>query len=194
MLHDRVLVSLEGESGERHTGGGILIPSTVSVGKRLSWGEAVAIGHNVRQVHVGDRVLFDREDRSEVELHGKDYVLCASATSTRSPRRGSRTDRRGSTSEVTTPGHAGTAGAHPVGHGCRLYVDPRQPAGLPRAGAPAVRRPGGVPRAGVAGPPGQRPRRGARDPAGQRPPLDQEHRAVRRPGDGDRAGSARGQR
>lgn len=75
MLHDRVLVSLEGESGERQTGGGILIPSTVSVGKRLSWGEAVAIGHNVRQVHVGDRVLFDREDRSEVELHGKDYVL-----------------------------------------------------------------------------------------------------------------------
>ena len=32
MLHDRVLVSLEGESAERHTGGGILIPSTVSVG------------------------------------------------------------------------------------------------------------------------------------------------------------------
>ena len=29
MLHDRVLVSLEGEPGERHTGGGILIPSTV---------------------------------------------------------------------------------------------------------------------------------------------------------------------
>lgn len=74
MLHDRVLVSLESE-GERRSGGGILIPATASMGKRLAWAEVVATGANVRQVQLGDRVLFDPEDRGEVELHGKDYVL-----------------------------------------------------------------------------------------------------------------------
>ncbi len=37
MLADRVLVSVDNESGERTSGGGILIPATASVGKRLSW-------------------------------------------------------------------------------------------------------------------------------------------------------------
>lgn len=75
MLHDRLLVSLEGEAGERRSGGGIVIPATASVGKRLSWGGVVAAGANVRQVEVGDRVLFDPEERSEVEIGGHDYVL-----------------------------------------------------------------------------------------------------------------------
>jgi chaperonin GroES len=74
MLHDRVLVSVESE-GERRSGGGILIPATASVGKRLAWAEVVATGANVRQVQLGDRVLFDPEDRAEVELHGEDYIL-----------------------------------------------------------------------------------------------------------------------
>jgi chaperonin GroES len=75
MLHDRVLVSLEGEQGERRSGGGIVIPATASVGKRLSWARVVAVGASVRQVQLGDRVLFDPEERSEVELGSKDYVL-----------------------------------------------------------------------------------------------------------------------
>ena len=75
MLHDRVLVTIEDEAGERRSGGGILIPATASVGKRLAWADVVAIGQNVRQVQVGDRVLFDPEDRSEVELHSTDYIL-----------------------------------------------------------------------------------------------------------------------
>lgn len=75
MLHDRLLVALEGEPGERRSGGGILIPATASVGKRLSWGSVVATGPNARQVESGDRVLFDPEDRAEVEIQSKDYVL-----------------------------------------------------------------------------------------------------------------------
>ncbi|HEV7173817.1 co-chaperone GroES [Pedococcus sp.] len=75
MLHDRVLVSLEGEGGERRSGGGIVIPATASVGKRLGWARVVAIGANVRQVKVDDRVLFDPEDRAEVELQSRAYVL-----------------------------------------------------------------------------------------------------------------------
>jgi len=75
MLHDRVLVRLEGAEGERRSTAGIVIPATASMGKRLSWATAVGIGPNVRSIVVGDRVLFDPEDRSEVELHGKGYVL-----------------------------------------------------------------------------------------------------------------------
>lgn len=74
MLHDRVLVSLENE-GERRSGGGILIPATASVAKRLAWAAVVARGANVRQVELGDRVLFDPEDRHEVELQSKGYIL-----------------------------------------------------------------------------------------------------------------------
>lgn len=75
MLHDRVLVSTEGEAGERRSGGGIVIPATVAIGKRLSWATVVASGPNVRSVKVGDRVLYDPEDRAEVELKGRDYIL-----------------------------------------------------------------------------------------------------------------------
>ena len=75
MLHDRVLVSTDVEAGERRSGGGILIPATVAIGRRLTWGEIVAAGSSVRVVKVGDRVLFDPEDRAEVELRGRNYVL-----------------------------------------------------------------------------------------------------------------------
>ena len=75
MLHDRVLASTEGEVGERQTGGGLVIPATASMGRRLSWAAVVAIGRNVRNVEVGDRVLYDPEDRAEVELQSKAYVL-----------------------------------------------------------------------------------------------------------------------
>lgn len=75
MLHDRVLVSTSDEAGERRSSAGIVIPATASVGKRLSWGAVVATGQHVRQVSIGDRVLFDPEDRGEVEMSGTAYVL-----------------------------------------------------------------------------------------------------------------------
>jgi chaperonin GroES len=74
LLHDRLLVEEEG-AAERKSSGGILIPATAQVGKRLAWARVVAVGANVRTVEVGDRVLFEPEDRSEVELHGATYVL-----------------------------------------------------------------------------------------------------------------------
>jgi chaperonin GroES len=75
MLGDRVLVSQDGEPGERRSGGGIVIPATAAVGKRLAWATVMAVGQHVRQVEVGDRVLFDPEGRGEVELHGREYLL-----------------------------------------------------------------------------------------------------------------------
>ncbi|WP_327297390.1 MULTISPECIES: co-chaperone GroES [unclassified Streptomyces] len=75
MLHDRVLVKSDSPEGERRSGGGILIPATAAVGKRLAWAEVVAVGQNVRTVVPGDRVLYDPEDRAEVEVRGVAYVL-----------------------------------------------------------------------------------------------------------------------
>jgi chaperonin GroES len=75
LLHDRILVRLEGAEGERRSSAGIVIPATASMGRRLSWATTVGVGPNVRTVVSGDRVLFDPDDRSEVELHGRDYIL-----------------------------------------------------------------------------------------------------------------------
>jgi chaperonin GroES len=75
MLHDRVLVATDTDGGERRSTAGIVIPATAAVGKRLSWATVVAVGPNVRQIQVGDRVLHDPEERAEVELHGCAYVL-----------------------------------------------------------------------------------------------------------------------
>jgi chaperonin GroES len=75
MLHDRVLVALDPDVGERKSSAGILIPATAQMGRRLAWAKVVAVGANVRTVEVDDRVLFDPEDRAEVEVRGDDYVL-----------------------------------------------------------------------------------------------------------------------
>lgn len=75
LLHDRVLVRGDGPDGERTSSGGILIPATAQVGKRLSWALVVAVGPNVRNVADGDRVLFEPGERANVELQGVEYVL-----------------------------------------------------------------------------------------------------------------------
>jgi chaperonin GroES len=75
MLHDRVLVQADGAEGDRKSTGGILIPATAQVGRRLAWAQVVAVGQNVRTVEVGDRVLYDPEDRAEVEVRAAAYVL-----------------------------------------------------------------------------------------------------------------------
>ncbi|MCI2264692.1 GroES family chaperonin [Sediminivirga luteola] len=75
MLHDRILVQVDEDSGERTSKAGIVIPATAQVGKRLGWAEVVAAGPHVRQAVIGDRVLFDPADRAEVELQGNTYIL-----------------------------------------------------------------------------------------------------------------------
>lgn len=75
MLHDRVLVRTDTPEGERRSTGGIVIPATAAVGRRLAWAEVVAVGQSVRTVESGDRVLYDPEDRAEVEVRGVAYVL-----------------------------------------------------------------------------------------------------------------------
>ena len=75
MLIDRILVEMPGEDGERRSSGGILIPATAQVSRRLAWAEVKATGPNVRTMEIGDQVLFNPEDRYEVEVRGSDYII-----------------------------------------------------------------------------------------------------------------------
>ena len=75
MLSDRLLVQVPQAEGERTSRSGILIPATAQVSKRLAWAEVVAVGPQVRFITIGDRVLFNPEDRYEVEVRGEDYII-----------------------------------------------------------------------------------------------------------------------
>jgi chaperonin GroES len=75
MLADRVLVQIPQSEGERRSRAGILIPATAQVSRRLTWAEVVAVGPHVRSIKPGDQVLFNPEDRYEVEVQGDDYLL-----------------------------------------------------------------------------------------------------------------------
>jgi chaperonin GroES len=75
VLFDRVMVQISQSDGERRSRAGILIPATAQITRRLTWAEAVAVGPHVRTVKVGDTVLFNPEDRFEVEVHGEEYVI-----------------------------------------------------------------------------------------------------------------------
>jgi chaperonin GroES len=76
MLHDRILVELDKEAGERRSSGGIVIPATAAMGaRRLSWARVVALGPHARAVQLGDRVLFDADDKAEVEVAGEVYIV-----------------------------------------------------------------------------------------------------------------------
>lgn len=75
MLADRVLVELPHAEGERTTRTGLLVPATAQVGKRLAWAEVIAVGPHVRSIEPGDRVLFNPEDRYEVDVRGEEYLI-----------------------------------------------------------------------------------------------------------------------
>jgi len=76
MLHDRILCELDPESGERRSSGGIVIPATAAMGaRRLVWARVVAVGPHARSVQPDDRVLFDPDDKAEIEVQGDVYVV-----------------------------------------------------------------------------------------------------------------------
>jgi len=62
MLHDRILVELDREAGERRSSGGIVIPATAAMGaRRLSWSRVVAVGPHARAVHDVYIVMRERD-------------------------------------------------------------------------------------------------------------------------------------
>lgn len=75
MLNDRLLVKMSKDEGDRQSTGGILIPATAQMAKRLVWANVVALGPNVRSAELNDKVLFSPDDRYEVEVGGEDYIM-----------------------------------------------------------------------------------------------------------------------
>ena len=76
MLHDRLLVEVDNDRGERRSSGGIVMPATAALGaRRLAWSRVIAVGPHARAVEKGDRVLFDPADKAEVEVGGETYVV-----------------------------------------------------------------------------------------------------------------------
>lgn len=75
MLHDRILVRVSPEEGERRSSAGIVIPATAQMARRLAWGDVHGVGNSVRNVKIGDRVLFNPEDQLEVEIGAQAYLV-----------------------------------------------------------------------------------------------------------------------
>lgn len=75
VLGDRVLVAPP-EDTERKSKGGILIPATArSIDRKGIWGEAIGVGPHVRQLGLGDDVLYLPEDAIEVDVQGEAYLI-----------------------------------------------------------------------------------------------------------------------
>ena len=70
-LKDRVFVSYS-EEGER-TAGGIYIPDSAK--EKPQKGKVEAIGSEVKDVKVGNTILFDKYSGSKVNMDGTDYLI-----------------------------------------------------------------------------------------------------------------------
>ena len=72
---DRILVAVP-DGAERRSKGGILIPATAqSIDRKGIWGETLGVGPNVRNVDVGDEILYLPEDAIEVDVRGETYLI-----------------------------------------------------------------------------------------------------------------------
>jgi chaperonin GroES len=75
MTADRLLVLPNEDTGDRKSRGGIVIPATANLNRRLAWAEVVAVGPTVRNLAEGDRVLFAPDAGFEVEIRGEEYLI-----------------------------------------------------------------------------------------------------------------------
>jgi chaperonin GroES len=75
MTADRLLLMPNEDTGDRKSRGGILIPATANINRRLAWAEVVAVGPTVRNIGEGDRVLFAPDVGFEVEIRGEEYLI-----------------------------------------------------------------------------------------------------------------------
>ena len=75
MTADRLLVLPNEDGGDRKSRGGILIPATANLNRRLTWAEVVAVGPTVRNLEEGDQVLFALDAGFEVDIRGEEYLI-----------------------------------------------------------------------------------------------------------------------
>ena len=70
-LKERVFVSYA-EEGEK-TAGGIYLPDTAK--EKPQKGKVEAVGSEVKEVKVGDDILFDKYSGSKITIDGADYLI-----------------------------------------------------------------------------------------------------------------------
>ena len=76
MLHDRILVELDQEAGERRSTGGIVIPATAAMGaRRLAWSRVVAVGPHARASRPATGCCSTPRTRPRSRSHGEVYVV-----------------------------------------------------------------------------------------------------------------------
>ncbi|NOY39256.1 MAG: co-chaperone GroES [Nitrospirae bacterium] len=71
-LKDRVFISYT-EDVEKKTPGGIYVPETAK--EKPQRGKIEAVGSEVKEVKVGDEVMFDRYSGSKVKMNGSEYLI-----------------------------------------------------------------------------------------------------------------------
>ena len=69
------IVALSSLGSERVLDNYVLVGASKAALESIVRYLAVELGPHVRSIVAGDRVLFDPDDRSEVELHGREYIL-----------------------------------------------------------------------------------------------------------------------
>lgn len=70
-LKERVFVSYA-EEGDK-TAGGIYLPDTAK--EKPQKGRVEAVGSEVKEVKVGDLILFDKYSGSKINIEGSDYLI-----------------------------------------------------------------------------------------------------------------------
>lgn len=70
-LKDRVFVSYAEESEK--TAGGIYLPDTAK--EKPQKGNVEAIGSEVKEIKVGDTILFDKYSGSKTNINGNEYLI-----------------------------------------------------------------------------------------------------------------------
>lgn len=75
VLADRILIAVP-RDGDRRSKAGILIPATAtSLDRKGLWGETIGVGPNVRQIAIGDEVLYLPEDAIAIDVQGDPYLI-----------------------------------------------------------------------------------------------------------------------
>lgn len=70
-LKDRVFVSYTEELGK--TAGGLYIPDSAK--EKPQSGKVEAVGAEVKQLKVGDKILFDRYSGSKISIDNVEYLI-----------------------------------------------------------------------------------------------------------------------
>lgn len=71
-LKDRVVVKYSSEELEK-TPGGIYVPDVAK--EKPQKGEVIAIGSEVKEVKIGDSVLFDKYAGSKIKVNDVEYLI-----------------------------------------------------------------------------------------------------------------------